>query len=216
MGGRERLAQRIGDRVQRQQPQGTGGERPSLGAAGGQVQRLGGNPIPDRRFQGSGAVPVGGAVQSNQGISTGAPAGQEPEWFQAGPDLNVALLVSGVPTIENARPRTDVDFAINTESGALYRWDNQQGADGAWLFVSGVVEQIDVVIDEPTDREYLITVSQRYPVRIAGIQTNASFSATVAPAVGEDVAIGGQIALTLSGVGSPDPVAFSIELERLG
>jgi len=126
-------------------------QRPALGGAGGTVQRLGGEPLPPRAQQSDGAVPVGGAVQRNQGIAQGGAAGRMPMPFAPAPDLNSALLVEGVPTAANARARRSVDFAVDTLTETLYRWDSTGGDDelGAWVPVGGGLEERTIGIQTP-------------------------------------------------------------------
>ena len=195
-------------------------QRPALGGAGGTVQRLGGEPLPPRAQQSDGAVPVGGAVQRNQGITQGGAAGQLPLPFAPAPDLNSALLVEGVPTAANARARRSVDFAVDTLTETLYRWDSTGGDDelGAWIVVSGLTEQIDVPIDQPENRAYVLCQSQRYKIEIVALfpPPGITYTAAISPAVGQSVEVGGTITLTLSGIGGEvAAAAFSIETRRI-
>jgi hypothetical protein len=85
------------------------------------------------------------------------------------------------------------------------------------------LEQIDVAIDVPANRSYLIVYSQRYPCRIEALhQPAVDYTIAISPAVGETVALEGQITLTLSGIPDgeedelPPPLSVSIETRRLG
>lgn len=130
---------------------------PALAAPGGQVQRLGGEPLQPRARQATGMVPVGAAVQVNQGIVAGQP-------FQPTPpppeviDRNVALLVVGNPNDQGGaavQPRARVDFAISTDTGTLWRW---VVADGEWVPVARALQERTVGIRGPV-------VGDVYPVK---------------------------------------------------
>jgi hypothetical protein len=81
------------------------------------------------------------------------------------------------------------------------------------------LEQLDVAIDLPTNREYRVTKSQRYPCTIVALHIpTVAYTISIAPTVGSDVALGGTITLTLSGVpdGEDEQIAVSIETRRIG
>jgi hypothetical protein len=85
------------------------------------------------------------------------------------------------------------------------------------------LEQIDVAIDVPANRDYLITYSQRYPCRIEALHYSpVAYTVALSPPVGTAMEVGGQIILTLSGIPDgeddepPPPISLSIELRRLG
>jgi hypothetical protein len=129
----------------------------------------------------------------------------------------------GNPNDIAATPRYPQDHYYDSLTGNLWQW---QGATedevGIWIILSGVVEQIDVAIDEPKNRSHTITQYQSYPCRIEALhQPGVSYTVAIAPAVGEAVDLGGTITLSLSGIpdGEDDPatppLSVSIATRRI-
>lgn len=182
----------------------------------------------------SGGVPIGQVVPANGGLVGGMPAGgngspstvaQLAERLAVVAQERGPQIGEGNPNDQSARPRYPQDHYYDSDSGNLWQWQPETELDpGVWILLNGVIEQIDVAIDVPANRSYLIVYSQRYPCRIEALHKPATTNYTIAisPAVGETVEVEGQITLTLSGIpdaeGDPaqPPLSVSIETRRLG
>lgn len=148
-------------------------------------------------------TPSGGLVRA-QLMSDGSPTGKL---------LPVQRFANSQTSAINAPPSGNRGGNVTTQIEAAQR-------DVVNLLA---LEQIDVAIDVPANRDYLIVFSQRYPCRIEALhQPSVSYAIAINPAVGETVAVEGQITLTLSGIpdaeGDPaqPPLSVSIETRRLG
>jgi hypothetical protein len=200
------------------------GEYSTLGAEGG---------YRPRGTVTSGGVPIGQAVPANNGLvggmpagSTGDPAGlaQTTERLATVAQERGPQVGEGNPNDAEAAPRYPQDHYYDSVTGNLWQWELAEGeTPGVWVLISGVIEAIDVAIDVPANRSYLIVFSQRYPCRIEALhQPTVSYTVAISPVVGETVAVEGQITLTLSGIpdAEGDPaqpsLSVSIETRRLG
>jgi hypothetical protein len=175
----------------------------------------------------SGGVPIGQSVPANGGLVGGMPAGvngdpaaivQTNERLATVAQERGPQLGDGNPNDTEATPRYPQDHYYNFTTGNLWQWQGATETEaGTWILLSGVLEQIDVPIDAPEDRTYLITHYQSYPCKIEAFHQPAlAYTVTLAPAAGEVVAVGGSITLTLSDVPEDAPaVAFSIATRRI-
>jgi hypothetical protein len=202
---------------------GRSGDSFARGATGGAVQRLGGDPLTPRQFQGTGAVGVGSPVQFNQGIATGRPFTPNEAEIPLADDPSRALLTDDVPG-SNFAPRYNVDFAIKQDQNRaieapndeLYYWDDRTGeAIGRWVKLGG---------SEPPDPVGYVTVmfpeeGITYPLinasfdalKIEDRVTNfaeGSGTASFNYNVGETIPQGGSLTVAFSGLSvdaSEDP-----------
>lgn len=176
----------------------------------------------------SGGVPIGQAVPANNGLVGGMPAGSSSsDTDQAAERLaQVAQergpqIGDGDPNTNGNTPRYPQDHYYDSATGNLWQWQGAtEEAAGLWILIAGVIEQIDIPIDAPENRAYLLCQSQRYPLEIIEIFPPPDFlyTATLTPAPGQIVEIGGTLTLTISGVpddAEPTPVTFSIETRRI-
>lgn len=181
----------------------------------------------------SGGVPIGQSVPANGGLVGGMPAGYDDltarvvaleQRLAAVAQERGPQIANGNPTDNNAAPRYPQDFYYDQATGNLWQWQpGEADAAGEWALVSGILEQIDVAIDVPANRDYVTTYSQRYPVKIVALHAPAaSYTITLSPAPGSTLALGSSITLTLSGIpdGESDPpqppLSVTIETRRVG
>lgn len=206
--------------------------RPTLAGPGGTVRPLGAaDNLPVQRTNSRGAIPVGAAVDYSGGVTGAEGSGFGSALAQlARRLLEVArnrgpLITSGNPTDDpTLGARYAQDLAIDSEVNQLYYWRPATPTEDArWEPIGSAIEQIDVAIDVPANRDYLITYSQRYPCRIEALhRPPADYTIDLAPAVGTTLEVGDQITITLSGIPDgeddepPPPISLTIELRRLG
>lgn len=203
--------------------------RPALAGPGGTVRPLGArDDLPVIASFSRGVVPVGAAVNYSDGRASGAEAPPpslatlERRLLEIGRNRG-PLLTSGDPAADpSLGARFAQDLAIDSEVNQLYYWRPATPTeDPRWEPIGSVLEQIDVAIDVPANRSYLITYHQAYLCIVDAFHhPSVSYSITLEPAVGSVVDVGGQIGLTLSGIPdgegdpTPSPLSVSITLRR--
>jgi hypothetical protein len=180
----------------------------------------------------SGGVSPGTIVPANGGLVGGMPAGDrgiDPLAFRSLEERVAEVGAASGPQIGTGNPneadpiptaRYPQDHYYDASTGNLWQWRATEGATaGEWIILCGALEQIDVAIDLPKNRAYRCVQSQRYPCTIVALHIpTVAYTISIAPTVGADVALGGTITLTLSGVpgGEDEPLSVSIETRRIG
>lgn len=93
-----------------------------------------------------------------------------------------------------------------------------QGGTGVGTGFDGL-EQIDVVIEEPEEKEYILVYNQRYRCQVVDFwYTTVGYTVTLEPDKLQVLEKGEQLKVTLgpgAGTGTPTPLNISIELRRL-
>jgi len=146
----ELLSQSLRDRAEQQQAAvAQQPNAPALAAPGGRVQRLGGGnePLQPRADQSTGAIPVGGVVQVNQGVRTGQPAGgatatpqpQPMGWLQGEGDPNEAGRV----------PRARGDRYYDKVARTLWVWQQTGDETAEWVVVARGTGERTIGIENP-------------------------------------------------------------------
>jgi hypothetical protein len=203
--------------------------RPALAAEGGRVRPLGAeDSLRPRRTVTDGAIPVGSPVGFAEGIAVGQPAGAPDTEALRRQMVEVArnrgfLIGTGEP--EDVGARYAQDAYVDLDTGQLYYWRPETEEDEPRWEPLGQdsTEQIDVAIDVPANREYIITLRQTYPIQIVALwqPPSASYTITLSPPVESELEVGDSISVTLSGIPDgeedepPPPLALSIETRRL-